>query len=1079
MRMSQRINRRYLNLLGLVLLMLLTLTGNAAAEDTPYFTTTPALSPDGQKVVFSFEEDLWQVSASGGTAFRLTGMQGFERNPRFSPDGKWLAFSGSQDGNLNVYVMPVKGGAITRLTFHGSWDLVDSWSWDSKYIYFTSNRENSFSSYRVNREGGTPERLFPHFFNTVHGVIEHPVSGAYYFTDSWESMNAASRKRYKGDFNPDIKSYHPATKDFTLHTSYRGKDLWPTIDGKGKVYFASDRFNGEYNLYKLEKGEKVRLTGFKRAIKYPQAGANGEKIVFEKDYQIFVYDTLKKTSQKLAIRLFRNNLLKKDQEFAVTGKITNFAASPDNKKIAFVSRGELMVSNIGGTVVRRLSIPAGERVREILWLKDNRTLLYTRTHGGWFNLFSRRADKKNSEKQLTSEPVNIRYLSLNSDATQVVFNSGARHVKILDIPSSQLKTVAEDEIWGIFNSAPCFSPDDQYVAYVAHRNMEKDIFLYHLETKKTVNLTATGVSEMEPAWSGDGKYLFFTSNRYSPLYTTGYGSIKIYRLPLEKYDSPYRAPQWDAMFEADKEQETDSSKGGKKSGNKNGKKDKKQGETPKKPRVSIDFTEMALRWEQVTPRAGSQYQGRVFTEEDKKSGQTIYHVLYVSNHDGDGRHIWKTTLHPFKKPETKKIKGAKTGRMNLSKGGKQYYLLVNGAIGKLDLKANSFTPINIAHKFRKNLESEFRQMFFEVWASLKENFYDEKFHGVDWEAMRRYYLQFFPHIHSRANLRVLLRDLLGELNASHLGFSSNGKEEKTFHKTVSIETGLLFDPASPYRVSGLITGSPADKKDIGIRPGDLLTAVNHRAIDPALNRDSYFSAPSLPKELPLTFRRGEKSFHVNIHPATNREIRRLRYDEWIRGNQKRVDTKGKSRIAYIHMKNMGSNSLRQFLIEMTSENYRREALILDLRYNTGGNVHDAVLNFLSQRPYSHWKYREGEMVSQPFFTPGARPMTLLINEQSLSDAEMTAAGFKALKLGKVIGTETYRWLIFTSDDRLVDGSSYRIPSWGCYTIDKKNIETDGVKPDIYIRNTFTDRLQNKDPQLDAAISHLLEKLDKR
>src|SRR5690606_38703817 len=192
--------------------------------------------------------------------------------------------------------------------------------------------------------------------------------------------------------------------------------------------------------------------------------------------------------------------------------------------------------------------------------------------------------------------------------------------------------------------------------------------------------------------------------------------------------------------------------------------------------------------------------------------------------------------------------------------------------------------------------------------------------------------------------------------------------------------------------------------------------------------------------------------------------------------RKRVDSLSGNRIAYSHMKNMGSGELERFLLDMVAYENRKEAIILDLRYNTGGNVHDEVLRFLSQRPYLQWKYRGGQLTTQSNFGPAAKPIVLLINEQSLSDAEMTAAGFKQLGLGKVIGTETYRWIIFTSGKGLVDGSFFRIPAWGCYTLAGQNLEMTGVAPDIHVANTFLDRVENRDPQLERAVDEILQEL---
>jgi C-terminal processing protease CtpA/Prc len=195
-------------------------------------------------------------------------------------------------------------------------------------------------------------------------------------------------------------------------------------------------------------------------------------------------------------------------------------------------------------------------------------------------------------------------------------------------------------------------------------------------------------------------------------------------------------------------------------------------------------------------------------------------------------------------------------------------------------------------------------------------------------------------------------------------------------------------------------------------------------------------------------------------------------------NQKRVDEKTGKKVAYVHMKDMGGGELQNFLMDMARDFYRKDALIFDLRYNTGGNVHDEVLRFLSQKTYLKWKYRSGSLTGQSNFAPADKPIVLLINEQSLSDAEMTATGFKALKLGTVVGNETYRWIIFTTGTQLVDGSSLRLPSWGCYTLDGKDIEFAGVQPDVKVLNNFDDKVNGRDPQLDKAIEIIMGQLKK-
>jgi len=253
--------------------------------------------------------------------------------------------------------------------------------------------------------------------------------------------------------------------------------------------------------------------------------------------------------------------------------------------------------------------------------------------------------------------------------------------------------------------------------------------------------------------------------------------------------------------------------------------------------------------------------------------------------------------------------------------------------------------------------------------------------------------------------------------------------------------------------------------------------VNHKPVDLTKNRNQYFNETEVKDEITLTFKRGNKTYNVKIHPISSQKLNGLLYDEWIASKQDAVDKATENKVAYVYMKDMGTNSLKEFLIDMTTETYQKDALILDLRYNRGGNVHDDVLQFLSQKHYLNWKYRNGKLSPQPNFTPGSKPIVLLINEHSLSDAEMTAEGFKQLELGKIIGTETYRWIIFTSARMMVDGSYTRLPAWGCYTLDGDDLEMTGVTPDIYVKNTFMDRLNGTDPQLQRAIQEILKEMN--
>jgi len=1024
------------------------------SQSNTYFLSNPTLTPDGQTVIFAFEGDLWKANVSDGNATRLTAMQGYETSPRVSPDGKWIAFTGRQYGNGDIYIMPVNGGDVKQITYHSANDEVTSWSWDSKSIYFNSNRMGQVAGFKVSAGGGTPQRVFGnYFFQYDHNLIEHPTSGEIFFNDTWESSNQAQRKRYKGPFNPDIQSYNLKTKQHKKYTDWEGKDFGATIDKNGNIYFISDEANGEYNLYELDNGKKKELTKFSSSIKTPQVNANGGKIIFEKDYQLWLYDVKADKESKLNVSIIRNNVLPKEKDFEVRGNIEDFDVSGDGKKLAFVSRGELFVSDVEGKFIQQINKGNAERVAEIKWMSDNKTLLFNETSAdGYYNLFTVRADSNSTPKQLTHDKRNNRSIILNKKRTQAVYLSGRDEVRLLDLKTMQSKMIVKDEIWALQSSDPGFSPNDDYVLFTAKRNFEEDIFVYNIKENKTTNLTNTGVTETGPIWSVDGKYIYFTSQRLKPSYPFGMANARVYRLPLEKLDEPYRLDKYNELFKEEKKDTT-----------------KKVANADSLKAVTIDMDLIIDRMEQISPSFGAQFLQAIYQKGDKTT------VLYTSNH-GEGRNaLWKTVIEPFEQNKTEKIANTDNGGgFDIVEVSDKLYVLFNGNINKLNLEANKVDPISISYTFRRNLSEEFTQMFYEALAQMEEGYYDDKFHGLDWAKTRDYYKQFLPYLNNRADLRIMLNDLLGELNSSHQGFGTSGTDETIALQNQTMETGIIFENDDPYKVKYIARRSVADRKSIDIKPGDVLVKVNDETVDKKMDRNYYFTVPSRDRELRLTFDRNGQMVNIKIHPQAT--LFTNLYDEWIDNNQKRVDEKGKGRIAYGYMKNMGQPELDQFIIDMTQELNKKDALIFDLRYNTGGNVHDEVLKFLSQRSYLQWKYREGQLTPQSNFSPADKPIILLTNEQSLSDAEMTSQGFKALKLGKIVGNETYHWIIFTSGISLVDGSSVRMPAWGCYTLDGKDLEKTGVHPDILIINSFDDKLNGRDPQLDKAIEEILKQL---
>jgi len=1024
--------------------MLALVAGIGAKAQEPYFLSNPSLTPDGSVIYFCFETDIWKTDAKGGQAVRVTAMPGNETNPRVSPDGEWLAFSSNQYGNNDIYVMPLTGGEIKQLSFHSAADEVNSWSWDSKSIYFSSSRYNRQAGYKVSRDGGTPQRVFrDYYFSFDHNLAEHPTTGEIFFNDTWESSNQVQRKRYKGPFNPDIQSYNPVSKQYKRYTDYIGKDFNATLNAKGDLYFISDEGTGEYNLFTITNSKKSALTNFKTSIKTPQVNAAGGKIVFQKDYQLWLYDVSTARAEKVQVNISRNDVLTKAQDYEISRKLSAFDISPDGKKMAFVSRGEIFVSDVEGKYTKRINRGNAERVREVVWMKDNKTLLYNQTVNGYYNLFSIAADGNNIPKQLTTGMSDNRTISYNKARTKALFYKGRTQLCIIDLKTLDIKPIVKDEFWANGEPNAYFSPNDEWVLYTAFRNFEHDIFMYHIKDNKNINLTNSGVTETSAVWSPDGKYIYFTTNQKKPSYPFGLENAHIYRLPLQKWDDTYKLDKYNDLFKKDS--------------------------AKKDTIITVNTKRLMERIELISPQFGSQDEPFVIQKNDKTM------VLYISDHGEGNRALWKTTIEPFIPNKTEKIAEA-SGLAMVEADGKYYYLS-QGVVYKLNPDLTKAEPIVNSLLFTRNLKEEFAQMFDEAWAKVEVNFYDSAFHGVNWAATKKQYEKFVPFITNRYDLNILLNDMLGELNSSHMGFSTTGDDVKVPYTSVTAETGIVWDNVNPFKVNRILEGSAIDVKGMLVKPGDVLQKVNNESIDPATDRNKYFTLPSATREIQLGFQRPDKTtYTVNVHAQPAALLSQNLYSEWENQRQQIVDEKSKNRIGYFHMRDMGQGELDRFLVDATQDFYQKDALILDLRYNTGGNVHDEVLRFLEQKSYLRWKYREGSLTTQSNFAPSDKPIVLLINEQSLSDAEMTSAGFKALKLGKIIGNETYRWIIFTTSSGLVDGSAVRLPSWGCYTLDGKDIEIDGVQPDIKIINTWDDKMNNRDPQLDRGISEILKDL---
>ena len=1004
------------------------------------FASHPSLSPDGKQIYFSYDGDIFSVPSSGGQATAVITMPGAQDSPLVSPDGRWLAFSSDIQGNTDVYAVPLGGGQAIQLTFHEAPDIPISWSADSKYIYFESTRESARkTSFKVAVEGGTPQLMFDGFFNTIVNLVENPKTGEFLFNESMESLSFPTRKRYVGDHNPNIKCWNPKTSAYTELTSYIGKDQWPMADRDGNIYYVSDELNKESNIVKyVPGGAPQQLTTFDKSVQYPNLAFSGSAMVFLKDYEIHVLDLPGGKVNVPQISIASGSV---EVRRSFAGQTPSTAAvSPDGKKFALVIRGGLYITDPKCKFLQKLETPPYERVAEVVWAQDSKTVYYTRTNMGWTNIYKIAADGSAPESVVYLSQNNVKNLTMSHLGDRMAFIDGSRSVMLLDMRTDVARKLTEAEFWSFQRYSLAFSFDDSYLAFDAMHMFEPDIFLYNFADGSLKNLTNSASVEEGAVFSPDGKDMYLLANPTSTSFPRGSRS-SLYKLPLRKYDTPFKSAAVDALFGDQPSAKKDSA-------------------------VVVDYKDIHTRMTRVE-RDGSQGNLYVFRNRDKS------YLFYSSFASTPGGVYCLEISDPEAKP--KQVRDLTSGTFFSCKDA--LYCLSGGSIFKIDPNAATAVKTAVTKDVEVVLNDEFRQMFYEVWAVLEQNYYDVNFHGADWFAVRDYYASLLPYVRTRADLRTLMADLLGELNSSHMGFTSSGTEERPQTAIHTYGTGIVFDNAEPYKVNYVLQDSPADKVEIDLRKGDELVAVDGVKVDGRQNREKYFSGAVNKDELRLTFRRGGKDFDVKVHITSFSNVKALAYKRWEDQRADVVTSKTDGKVGYIHMRAMGAEDLESFLLKMHTEVFDKDALILDLRYNNGGNVHKEVIDFLRGQAHFEWAYRDFPRTSHPNVAPAGKPIVVLVNEHSLSDAEVTSNGIKTLGIAKLVGTETYRWIIFTSSVRLIDGSTCRMPAWGCYSvIDGSDLENTGVKPDIYVKNTFKDRLEGNDPQLDAAIAEILSEM---
>lgn len=1035
------------------------------------------------KIVFVYAGDLYLVDKTGGVARKITSFEGYEMFPRFSPDGKYIAFSGEYDGNREVYLMSVEGGNPVRLTYTsdipnlpermGPDKIVMGWHPDGNRILFRSRHE-SFNAwighlYLISKDGGMPEKLplprggFASFSPDGQKLAYNRVFREY---RTW--------KRYRGGQADEIWIYDFKTKKTEAITSNDAQDIIP-MWYKDKIYFLSDR-DGRMNLYVYNTKTKVekKVTNFdKYDVKFPSLG-KGE-ITFENGGYIYLLDCETDKYQKVTIYIQDDFNTARSKIVNVKSFITQYGISPDGKRALFTARGEIFTVPAEKGITKNLTNSPGVHERNAVWSPDGKYIAFISDKTGETEIFIISQDGKGDQIQLTKDADTYRFeLKWSPDSKKLLCSDKKMRLYYVDIETKKTKQIFQSNRWEIRDYD--WSPDSKWIAFTTlEESGFSTIYLYSLQSDKATKVTSEFFNSYSPVFDSEGKYLFFLSDRnFNPtlgafersfVYTD---MTKIYGLTLsDKEKSPFLYEDDEVTVEKSSEE---------KSTDKSDKQDQKKDEKQSKD-IVIDLLRISERIFELPVDAGNY-----------SSLTSVQGVLYYLKSSGNKSILKAFDFKKKKENEIGQIDGyeiSADGKKIIYKLGNDYYitdLSTSMKIGEGKLNLNDLI-------MTLNRRDEWKQIFYESWRQMRDFFYAPNMHGVDWEKVKKNYEELLPYVSHRADLTYIIGEMIGELNAGH-AYVGGGD----LPKIESIPVGLLgaelkFDPKSGYYIIDKIlpgrnwdesTRSPLTEVGIDVKEGDYLLEIDGVSLKGVKNPYELLvnkaNKPVRIKTNSKPVEDGSKEFIIKTISAENG----LRYYNWVENNRKKVEEATNGKVGYVHIPNMGIDGLNEF-VKYFYPQIRKEGLIVDVRYNGGGFVSQMIIERLRRVMTMAGIARNSKVVTTYPSAVFLGPMVCLVNEFSASDGDIFPYQFKKNNLGPVIGKRSWGGVVgIRGTLPFVDGGYLNRPEFANFSVEGEWIlEGVGMEPDIVVDNDPALEFEGRDQQLEKALEIIKEEIKKK
>jgi len=1069
------------------LIVILLLLGSLLHAEEARWLRYAAISPQGDQIAFGYRGDLWVVAVDGGEARPLTSHVAYESNPVWSPDGRQVAFASDRHGNFDVFVVASRGGKARRVTVHSSNDVPTCFSRDGGRVFFSSRRVDAPQAvigsaflpelYSIPVAGGRPRmelttpalgaRLSPDGTRLAYEDVKA-------YENSWRKHHVSAHAR-------DIWVVELRTGKHVKRTSFRGEDRNPVWSRDGKtIYYLSER-SGSFNVWRAG-DEKAQVTHHgPHPVRFLSIADDGTlAYTYNGDLLVKRSGQEPRTLRVTIAAGARTNATR--VEVSRRGA-TSFAVSPDEDEIAFVVRGEVFVASTEHGTTKRITFTPSQE-RSVAWAPDGRTLYYAAERAGAWNLYRTSLKRKEEEHFFNATVLEEKPLLVGTDEAfqPVVSPDGGKiaylhnrdEIRLLDVETMLSKVlVPKDRNYSYADGdiSYSWSPDGQWLActVLLEGQWIEDIGVVNIETGALVNLFLSGYHDAWPRWGRDSRTLYFYSNRLGRRGHGGWrsdGDVFALDLTQAAQDRARLTEEEFALVEKKEKKERKKKRKGK-PGEEDDEGDEKGKKKEKVDPVRIEFEGREDRVRRLTlhsaPLAGFAL---------SPDGETLVYWARVEQK-------WDLWVNKVRESATKKLFKANAdgrGEVTFAKDGDAVFIRSSdGRIARVDVKSGKAEPVKYAAEMTVDTRKERAYIFEHVWRQLKRKFYDPELHGVDWEALKVNYVAFLDHIDTNQDFAELLSEMLGELNASHTGARFRVPQEGA-DETASL--GLVFDPTHTgdgLKIAEVLKGGPCARAGSRIAAGQVLTridgvrltrAVNHYAL---LNRKA--NKPTL-----LGFQGDHEEV---VKPIPLRQGYALLYRRWVRKRREETDRLSQGRLGYVHVRSMSERSFRQVYQEVLGRHGAREGLVVDTRFNGGGNLHDELVAFLGAKqyltPHPRGKTR-GRMGGAPW-NRWTRPVVVIQNEGNYSDAHIFPYIFKALGLGKLVGTPVAGTGTAVWWERQIDPTlAFGIPQVGYVMPNGKYLENSELAPDVLVVNDPESRTNGRDLQLERAVAVLLEEL---